>query len=309
MTNNKKICLIIGIALGLVTTHLALAEESPQIILLAGGELNREQTSKEPLLLFMQISGGNASTIQAMNRQNEAMLIELTSSRRWKDFPKEQQKKLLDRYRVIQPPRFTLGSEASTIESLITFSAENEAGEPVTLNIQPLRAAPKTPGVVILEGESTLMLYFGASADELSRLAKGTYVIQAKLDAQNTDGMWSGQAASNAIRLRLGAVEETASRIYQAGLYYRLDGQYEQLGKVADRLIELDSNNVGGWTHKADSLDGLGDTAEALEAFQTAIQKHRKENKKDPGGVPEPPAYITRRILEIRQQSNSAKTP
>jgi hypothetical protein len=299
MTNNKKIFLILGIALGLVTTHLVLAEESPQIVLLAGGELDREQTSEEPLLLFMQISGGNAATIQAMNRQNEAMLNELTKSRRWKDFPKDQQKKLLDRYQVIQPPRFTLGSETLTIESLITFSAENAAGELVTLNIQPLRAAPKTPGVVILEGERTLMLYFGASADELSRLADGTYFIEAKIDTRKTDGMWIGEATSNPVTVRLGAMELTTSRLYQEGLYYRLDGQYEQLGNVADRLIELDSDNVGGWTHKADSLDGLGDSAGALEAFQTAIQKHRKDNQTDPRGVPEPPAYITKRILEI----------
>ena len=301
------VSLIAGLTLFLTGTASG-QEVAPEIALSVNGGRAIEQSDRDPMLFIVHIFNGSAANISSINKENLESLDEIRGSDRWNDFPDKEKNRISYKYRTRESPSLVLGSQHSAVSETVQFVARDAEDNEITLKVRPLASTGSRREAVSIDGTQTFLGYWGVDAEESAKLPEGRYTIQAVFDTMNQSGMWQGKASSNNVVIDLYksfpplSAKQKEARLYQSGLYYRLDEEYDSLDQTADQMIRENPSSIGGWTHKGDALYGNNKPKEALDALNTALDLSYAKFKKNPPPIPKEPTYIIRRIVEIQRR-------
>lgn len=260
------------------------------------GERTLKQAAGDPLLLFAIIDNPNARYLQRENARNKKRQEQYEASEDYKKLPEKMAKFELavvkELYPVLELPIIKLGSDKVSADELISFQVKDEAGEDVDLAIRALPANDDETDTTELHAENSLYYQYGASSEEMQKLADGTYQIVAVLDTHKQDDMWQGLVLSKPVVVSLSREhpdanwqDSNAQAILHSN-YLMASHQYLDAELHARRWIERHPDSVDAWAHLGDALAAQGKNEEARTSWETALTKFRLKYGDNPVELP-----------------------
>lgn len=274
------------------------AESSLLISLTANGARELSHDPVEPILLVVGISYPAAANA-AMTRDEHERRKELFKEKGWFEKMSGEEKERFEAvHKVPEGPVLSAGSASKPFERLLAFKVTDKNGEPVSLPIRPLASSPKTEAIVTFNEETSLMLFFGADPEALSKLGDGVYEVRAELDQRFFS---SGVSVTLAHNLKSGTAQEIDRRDYLSGRFYVLDYKWDQAEAYAAKMLSRDADSIEGLELRGDALAGQGKLQEAQDAFLKALAAFQRKYP-ELKGAEEPPEYLFARLSEIQKK-------
>ena len=164
------------------------------------------------------------------------------------------------------------GSWSNTVHLVVTDSTG-------ATHTWPIHLATVPSGPIALDAINVGRLIWVVAPSDTEAIAPGTYVVQGTLDTTASAGSagWSGTTNSNIVSLQV-APPLAAETSDQQERQYELLAEYDQLvGNDVQALNNINTllaqqpNSVGGLAWKGTVLEALGQTADALAAYDQAV--------------------------------------
>jgi len=278
----------------------AVSSLAPSLSLAASGKRALTHDRGEPLLLAVDLGNPLAAARREENRTRDRHLRALEKSGVLAKMSPADREAAEEGAAPLLLPVFTLGSDDDPVWEVISVQVRTAAGKPVESRVRPLRSTTAGAPSVVLDGTGSAPLYFGLDPDALSRLPAGDYWLHVLLDTRGKPDMWQGIALSQVVTLTLrdgaeGAPEKSDAR---AGRYYWLDGQYDRVEKIAERMLARDPASIDAWTLHADVAAAKGDLTDAEQAYQLLIRLYVQQHADDP--EPRPPEFLEQRLRDVQ---------
>ena len=264
-----------------------------------------KHVKEEPMLLLVTVFNREAANIDTYNKSKASVLKRYKKSDAYKKLTQKQKRRVEKKYKKTPVLVYKLGSKKKSITELISFSVLDSKGKAMDIKARPLAVSREIEESVKLDGSRSVHIYFGIEGKELKKFSPGLYSVVATVDTTKMKGMWRGKASSAPASFEISAAKDGGDierRLAGAGLYYRLDEQYDKLESVAGRLIELKPESIEGWTHMGDAEDGLGRSREALISFKKALQYYYEDIERRKPKLVEEPMYLDDRIYELEER-------
>jgi len=159
----------------------------------------------------------------------------------------------------------------------------------------------------LLDADHVHTIDLAVGPEETARVAAGRYTIVARLGSSLwPPWRWRPAVVSNpvvvTIRRAAGATVPAAElesrRLAELADYYLRAKRYEDARKTALRMLQADPRSVDGYTVLGDALSGLGQNAEAVEAYEYALLV-----MPPPAPEAEPPSYLIERLGQARARA------
>lgn len=199
-----------------------------------------------------------------------------------------------------------LGSNIVPASDLVSIQISGgNAAKPVTIPVRPLAASVTKPGLVRLNAENQLELFYGIDAGSLEKLKNGSYTFNAVVKSAGNGDSRQGATESNPVSVTLAdPIVEGNSRYrhYLYGRFYLLDHNYDEAEKCAQKILSENPSSINGMEMHADAAFGKGNLTEAKEAFQRAIKLYDAKwtkAKLSPSQIVEPPEYLQNRLHQV----------
>ena len=281
------------------------AQDTPSITLFTfHGDRSTSQAATDPLLLYVVINNSAATRIERDNQRNQQIIAQYKLTDSYKNLSKIEQMEVSEQYPVREIPTFTLGSDQASVESLISFLVRDDQGNNIDLAIRMLEANDHQPRAIDLLEERSLYYQFAVESDQLAQLPPGSYHFVASVDTTQHADMWNGWIYSRSVAIALSDThpepgwDTSNQRMLLQSTFLVEDHQFKKAEDHASLWIEQHSGSINAWSQLGEALYGLGRNEEALEAFNTAIDRFRSKH----GDTPvEPPQEILDRISEIEE--------
>jgi tetratricopeptide (TPR) repeat protein len=264
----------------------------------------------DPLLLYVIIDGEVSTTLTRLNEKNREMIDSLRRDEEFQSLSDKEKQQVLAAYQPHEIPEFRLGSAQTALEDLVEFRTVDARGNAVELTIRSLAVNDDLPSAQSLDPEQPLLLVYGLEPGFQATASPEELRVTAVLDTRDQAEMWQGVVESDTVTLGRHAGQAAPDRekanmkLYMAGTFYLADRQFEKAKMSAEQLVRQDPSFIGGWLHLGDALAGLGQDAEALEAFRKAMSLYYGQTPVE-GRPQEHPEYTARRIREIQQKLES----
>ena len=309
MTTLRKF-FILSVVLGLL---LALPLWSSPVFSADGGgptlavtiDDDVKHVNTDPLLVLVTLSNREATGVASRNRINKRQFEAYKKTEDYKGLSAKEKWKVKKEYLPIEAKEYTLGSKERRVSALVKFLVTDSKGNVVKVTLRLLGADPVEKSAVTLKAASFVGINFGIDSKELTKLSAGVYTIKATIDTTKEKGMWKGMAQSESWSFELAAPKKggySPERLAREGVFYRLDGQFEKLAKVATRLIDDEPKSVVGWVHRGDANAGLGSHSDALGSFIFAERYYYEEVEREKPPLIESPVYIINRIRDMQEK-------
>lgn len=291
--------LVLGLAAFSFSNNAYAASEPSISLFTYNGERSFEQNINDPLLLYVSIQNTAAQDTLTENERNEEILTQYMQTEAYQQLTAEEQAQLLKRYAITEIPTFKLGSGTRSIESLIQFMIHDQKGDKILIDVEPLAANNHDRRAIELIDATSLYYHFAIRPEQMIELDVGDYAIIAALDTSQETDMWNGAVYSKMITITLDNTdtELTARRMAMTGAYYLQDHQYDRAETHAREFIRLYPDSIDAWGQLGEALYGLGQSDNALAAFNTAMNHFHEKYGDYP---PEMPEAIESRIREIK---------
>lgn len=202
------------------------------------------------------------------------------------------------------------GNWSNAIELRVLDEAAQPQAWPLHLanaptNALAVGAKAKLPkGVPKDKGARTAgRLHWYLTTEETAQLTEGVYEIHCALQSTNSAyaKAWSGSVEAPTVLLTVSAEPQPLS-VEKESLKARLEAQLDVIQGnrtgALDRInqfLALHTNDVSGQAVRAALLDSLGQTNDAINAYNLAIQQFRAQNP----NAAEPPRELTARHREL----------
>jgi len=304
-----------GAALALALSTSVLAEEETPDITLFGFEGGPEvvQSMTDPLLLYVVIGNGRAAAIRRENTRRREILEDFTATPDFGKLSVTEQKVYRQRYAQSPVPEFALGSPRTALESLISFMAKDAGGNEVQFAIRPLRANDHEARTIQLDEAQRAMYRFVVEPRDLQSLRPGEYQIVATVDTSGRQDMWAGWFYSRPLKLALHSTapdpEWSGSdrRQYLLATVALSDQQFATAENQTRQWVRMFPDSVDAWASLGKALEGQNRPAEALQAFNTAVEKFRKKYGNSPQELPDILLEHIERLEQASGQNPSGK--
>ena len=321
MTSNVKRGVVL--AAGLLLAGGAALGARPDLVLSLDLRDGRVHDPNHPLLVTVTLANSAASRAASDNRSREAGRAQLKASTRFEALSQEERERIYEQLEPREVETFELGSAQDPLASLIRFTIAPADRGAIDVPVVGLGRNDTADATVVLDERSSVALFFGVTPESLGRLEPGEYTIRARLDTADRPDMWQGVVDTRAESFRLGVLPESvppaerAVRAFLAGLYYRVDGDYDRVATWAARATELDPGYPGGWELLGDVQAARGDPAGAAEHYTKAIELFDVRKRREfasvewsEGNPPwEPPLQIHRKLEALLSRIQPAGDP
>lgn len=255
----------------------------------------------EPILFYVGLADPDLINSATRNRTKREFMEKFSKSETFKKMPEAERERIEAMYKEEPHIPVVAGDAARPLAKEITFSVTDSKGKVVSWKVRPLAASADESGGFALDGTRSAGLFFGSDARTISKQPEGDYIVRASC----------GRSVSDPIKVtikKLALDKQGESQIGREGRYYVLDKDFAKARPYAEELIRRDNRSVDGWCLMGEVLEGLGDTGEAVEAYNKAYQYTYEDLQKLYDGLkPEerkrfsydPPVYIMRKLDEL----------
>jgi hypothetical protein len=273
---------------------------APSLSLSSWGRRTVVQDRREPLLLTLDLGNPLAAARREENRTRGRHLRALAKSGVLAKMPEADREAAEQSAEPLPIPVFALGSDEDPVWEVLSVQVRTAAGKPVETRVRPLRSTTRGTRAVTLDGTGSAVLQFGLDPDALAKLPEGDYWVHVLLDTREQEDMWQGIALSGVVTLTLreggeGAPEKSDAR---SARYYWLDGQYDRVEEIAQRMLARDPASIEAWTLRADVAAARGELADAERAYQLLISLYGRQHAQDP--APRPPDLLEQRLRDVQ---------
>ena len=292
----------IAILIILLTFSRSYASSAPGIgLYMFSGETHITHSASDPLLLYVIIDNSMAMFIERQNRRSEDILQKYKETDHYADLSKIDQAEVTKQYQAKKLPNITLGSSKVSLESLIGFVAKDQQGNILDIKVRALQSNDHQPRAISLLQERSLLYRFVIESDQFEKFQSDIFYLVANVDTGTNVDMWQGQVDSSAATVKLGqpetAWEGSTRRLLLIGTYLLSDNKFSQAELHAMEWLQKHPNSVDGWAQLAEAYYGQGLFDEALEAFDTAVDRFREKHGSNPQELP---MELIDRIREIQ---------
>jgi len=261
-----------------------------------------ERPADQPLLLQLSIRNVTVEEVRERNTRHDELLEVYKADDAYAELSTEQKLAFMRKNRQEPLPTLTLGGKGSPLHTLPRLELRSGKGAPREVAWRSLVANEEVPPVVTLESDDPLFLFYVLEPDVLRELAQGKSSLVAVVDTSDKSNMWQGKIESQPLDVVLLGAGQGDDRLqrFATGMYLLKDAQYEQALSNAEALTKDYPEYVNAWAQKGDALAGLQRPEEAIEAFSEARRIYNAEVRRNPPLILEPPAYVLRRLEELR---------
>jgi hypothetical protein len=250
-----------------------------------------QQSSQDPLLLFVSIDHVEAIVVMRDNARNKELLDQYSKTEAYTALTEGQRGALIKDYPVREVPVITLGSKTVSLESLINIQVRNERGEATDLVIRPLAENDHSATPITLNVDETLYYQFVIEEEQLQQLSPGIYRMAASIDTTEQQGMWQGWSYSNEASFSLDKSPDKAwlasnQRAVLYSTYLLQDQKFANAEQHARQWAQQYPDSVDAWHHLGQALYGQRKNEDALPALNTALAKFRQKYGDSPAELP-----------------------
>jgi len=266
------------------------------------GERAINQSSEDPLLLYITIENSAAIFTNRQNTRNTSILNDYANTEEYKNLPQEARDNLALAYPRIETPPIVLGSNSMPAVDLINIQVRDQNGDNISLATRLLEQSEPSKQVTQLDHTRSLRFTFVVESEQLRALAQGRYHLIASIDTRNQPNMWQGLAYSNAITVSLSTQHPQAkwadsnARATLRSYFLLADNQYKQAQQHANLWTQRAPKSVDAWSSLGDALVGLKQPEAALEAYNKALSNFFIKYGNPPEELP---SLLIQRIDEL----------
>jgi tetratricopeptide (TPR) repeat protein len=274
------------------------------------GESEITLDATDPLLLYVIIDAEVSTSLTRLNEQRREMLDSLVRDEEFQSLSDEEKQQVLAVYQPLEIPEFQLGSAQTALKDLVEFRILDGTGSRIDLPIRSLAVNDDLPTALKLDPEQPVLLVYGLDPGYQAAGSAKELRVTAVLDTRVQDDMWQGVVESPTIALGRApgqaapSIDKANMKLYMSGSFYLADHQFDKAKMTGEQLVRQDPAFIGGWLHLGDSLAGLAQYTEALEAFQKAMSLYYGQTPAE-GRPHEHPEYTAQRIQEMQQKLES----
>jgi Dockerin type I domain len=200
------------------------------------------------------------------------------------------------------------GSWANFVHVLVTDSAGNPQVWPTQLVVLPT-------GSLSLGTNDLAILAWTLPPSFTQGLAPGTYSVFVSIDTTGAQSGWVGTVKSASALVQISAPPSSVSPDQQEeqfrllAIYDRFLGNMTQAIADLDQLLGMQLNSIGGLMTKADFLAGSGETQQALDLYNQAVDAFYVQTP----NPTEPPKHLLgpqhTLMMQVLSQSGAVPAP
>ncbi len=250
----------------------------------------------EPLLLTVSLTNKVAQENSRWNRAADRRLNELEELLKENKITREAYDKerntLLGGKRSLEFA--TVGKMGKPWSSMIKWKLINtNSGTEEMLNVKKM-VNPSSEDVAVLNDKGYYTAYFGLDADEMKKIAAGSYEIIAETENEKSKPV----VMTLKNETMPAAIAGNEEMLLKNGQYYWHAGDAERGMSYADKLLQKNPASVNGLSLKGDLQVMSNSYLQALDSYNMALKEFYKQNP----GLTEPPEYLLGMIEWLKGQ-------